>query len=141
MSTKRKAWMNAFKRSECACHICSDNESTVQLYYRGKTGNEICDVAESKLRVICDDCLLEETERRPPNEQALLHELGEHFSAQDINQLAGAFAYVNHFNTLQHMPDVVMSALSWAIETPEIQKRIVDDYFVWLKETRNQTLK
>ena len=132
----KSEWLNVFEKNEFCCQFCFDRENSLQLFYAGKYGENVKNTPREKLKVICDECLNEELNERPEKERVLLDELRKNFTHTDIHELAEAFSYLNYYDKFQHLPEVVMSAICWAIEDENAQKNLVENYFKALKERR-----
>lgn len=82
------------------------------------------------LVTLCEKCHAEEWENRPEAEHALLRALKEKgFFAADVQSLADGLGKM----ALLHSHEVVASAYEWALETPEVQRWLLDKYFIFLK--------
>ena len=121
--------LKIFERDEWTCQICDNTESTLAVHHRYYLKDkEPWEYPLEALVTLCEECHREERENRSEEEQTLLHALREKFFASDINSLAIGF----HNMPLLHLSEVVTSVYTWALETPEIQKELIERYFTYL---------
>lgn len=126
----QKKRLEILERDEWTCQKCFDSESTLVVHHRRYLVNtEPWDYPDDLLVTLCEDCHEFERNERPGDEQALLDMLRNHFLAEDIHSLATGF----HMMELLQSHEVVASVYEWALSSPEIQRELIDRYFLHLK--------
>lgn len=133
----KSEWLQVFERSEYCCQYCFDSEIQIELFYAGNIGRDIKSISSEKLKVICQNCLREERQKRPEAENDLLSALSGEFTYDDIHSLADAFRSLDHPSKFQHCPHVLTAAICWTIENETAQRNLIDSYFKHLEATRS----
>ncbi|HEV8328926.1 MAG TPA: hypothetical protein VGQ08_15730 [Nitrospiraceae bacterium] len=138
-SERREAYLKKFKdprwqkmrlevmsRDEFACQICFDSESTLNVHHRYYLANkDPWEYPLEALVTLCETCHESETDNRSEDERAVILALRKHFFSAQIINLALSFERME----LTHIPEVVADAIGWAVETPEIQRELVERNF------------
>ena len=119
----QKMRLEVMNRDEFACQRCFDSESTLNVHHRYYLANkDPWEYPLEALVTLCEDCHEQETENRSDDERAVIRALRKHFLSAEIINLALAFESMQ----LTHIPEVVADAIGWAVQTPEIQRELVD---------------
>lgn len=130
----QKKRLEIFKRDKWTCQICYDTESTLHVHHRLYfKNNEPWDYPNEALVTLCEECHEEERRTRSDDEQTLIQALRYKFMSADINSLAKGFQNLS----LVHAPEIVSSALQWALENRDMQAEIVNRYFEHLKAKKD----
>jgi hypothetical protein len=128
----QKVRLKVFERDEWTCQICFGKESQLKVHHKYYIqGKEPWDYSLDALVTLCEKCHAEEWENRPEAEHALMRALKEKgFFAADVQSLADGLGKME----LLHSHEVVASAYEWTLETPEIQRWLLDKYFEAIKK-------
>ena len=127
----QKKRLEILERDNWECQICHDSESTLVVHHRRYISNvEPWDYPNHLLVTLCEECHEEERTERHETEQALLDALRPLFFASAVQDIAIGFSKLE----LLHVPEVVASVYSWALSSPEIQRELIDRYFLMLEE-------
>jgi hypothetical protein len=119
----QKMRLEIMNRDEFACQRCFDSESTLNVHHRYYLADkDPWEYPLEALVTLCEDCHEQETENRSEDERAMMLALRKHFLSAEIINLALSFASMK----LTHTPEVVADAIGWAVETPKIQRELVD---------------
>jgi hypothetical protein len=126
----QKMRLQVFERDKFACQMCFDTESTLHVHHRYyEAGKEPWDYPMEALVTLCESCHESETELRPGEERLLLETLRKRpLYASDLLEIATAFAFME----FRHLPEVVVTALSWTLRDPAAQDALLDRYFAHL---------
>lgn len=126
----QKRRLEILSRDEWSCQICGDSQSTLHVHHRAyNKGAEPWDYPDSLLVTLCADCHAKESAERYSYEQGLLYWLrcfG--LYADDIGALTIAIASTEP----QHLPEVVISAVCWALSDNDQQRELISRYFASL---------
>lgn len=134
----QKMRLKVFERDEWVCQICFDEGKTLNVHHRYYLSQkEPWEYPMEALVTLCEECHRDETQNRSEEEQLLLRALREKFFSSEINQLAIGI----HSMPLLHTAEVVASVYEWALQTPEIQRELIEKYFDYLKRKRKRSPK
>jgi hypothetical protein len=124
----QKIRLKVFERDEWACRICGDKKSPLMVHHKYYLqGKEPWDYPMDALVTLCENCHSQERENRPEAEYALLHTLKEKgFFTADLQGFVNGFQKMN----LLDSRGVVSSVYKWALETPEIQRWLIDQFHI-----------
>lgn len=132
----QKMRLKILERDNWSCQRCDDIETTLHVHHRYYIKNkEPWEYPLEALVTLCEDCHEEETRERKSIEQSLLHALRERFFVNDISDLAISF----HMMECRHIPSVVASVYSWAIENKKAQDILIKMYFKYLHNKNKGT--
>lgn len=124
----QKRRLEILSRDAWTCQICSDSKSTLHVHHRyylpDKEPWEYCNEA---LVTLCADCHREEGEKSRYVEHFVQSLKSKGLFMDDFCVLAAA---IGQHDTLVHQPDVVASALCLVFEDLELQRELVERYFV-----------
>ncbi len=123
----QKKRLEILERDEWTCQKCFDSDSTLVVHHRRYLPNaNPWDYPDDLLLTLCEDCHEGERVNRPVCENGLLDILRELFLAEDIHSLTIGF----HKMKLLHSHEVVASVYEWALSSPEIQRELIDRFFL-----------
>jgi len=126
----QKKRLEILERDGWMCQKCFDPESTLVVHHRRYLPNiEPWDYPDDLLITLCEDCHEFEWSERPGDESDLLSMLSDHFFAEDIHSLAAGFYQLK----LLASHEVVASVYEWALSSPEIQRELIDRFFLQLE--------
>jgi len=126
----QKKRLEILERDEWTCQICYDFESTLVVHHRKYLPNtDPWDYPDHLLVTLCENCHEAERIERPESEKYLLEALRKQFFTRDI------LSFTQGFNKLEllHVPEVVASVYEWALASPEIQRELIDRFFLETK--------
>ncbi len=129
----QKKRLEIFQRDEFTCQRCFDDKSTLNVHHRRYIpGRDPWDYPDYLLITLCENC--HESEMLNMKEQcdSLIDQLQDKFLSEDIQEITIGI----HMLEPLHQPQVVASALGWALGEPEIQQYILDRYFEYLKQKK-----
>jgi len=130
----QKKRLEILERDDWKCQKCFDSESTLAVHHRRYwQDTEPWDYPDELLVTLCENCHEIERSVRADYEHNLLEILRGHFFAEDIHSLAEGFLTME----LLHSHEVVASVYGWALSSHEIQRELIDRYFIHLKEKQN----
>ena len=113
------------------CQNCFNSESTLMVHHRIYiSGQEPWDYDDDLLITLCEDCHKGESINMPVHEKGLIEAVKLNFLSEDVQELIGGFRRMR----LQHSHERVATAISWAIQTPEIQRELIDRHKKYLGE-------
>ena len=123
----QKKRLEILQRDEFCCQFCFDSENTLAVHHRYYwPGYEPWEYEDDAYVTLCQSCHKEETESLPKSCSRLIHALKRAgFTAYNIQRLADA---LDGFK-MQHIGDVVTDAYAKTFISPEIQARLIEDYF------------
>ncbi len=123
----QKKRLEILERDEWTCQICQDSTSTLVVHHRKYLPNkDPWDYPDDLLVTLCENCHEVERESRPEYEKLLLEQLRINFFADDLRRLALSFSELK----LLHASEVVASVYEWALSSPEIQRELIDRFFL-----------
>lgn len=129
----QKKRLEIFERDGWNCQICHDSESTLVVHHRDYLPNtDPWDYPDDLLVTLCENCHEAERTQRPEFEHVLLEVLRKQFFSHDIFQLGHGFYKME----LLGSPEVAASVYEWALSSPEIQRELIDRYFLELKSKK-----
>lgn len=135
----QKKRLEILERDKWTCQMCFDDTSTLTVHHRtylDKTNP--WDYPDVLLVTLCISCHKEETANRQQAENVLIDSLRRSFYARDLYDFASGFYKIK----LQHIPDIVASAYSFALESHKIQRYILKQYWNYqIKKIRNNNPK
>jgi hypothetical protein len=126
-----------FERDNYTCQKCSDTESCLNVHhliYLPHTDPWNYD--NNLLITLCESCHESELRNMPMMESGIIDALKSRFLSEDIQELICGFNKIE----LQHTSNVVATAISWAIQTPEIQRELINRYMAQLKQNHLASL-
>ena len=133
----QKKRLEVLDRDEWCCQRCYDNESTLHVhhrYYIKKTA--IWDYPLEAFLTLCEECHEYETTTRKASEESLLFALRKKFLSAEVDFIAIEI----HNMKLLHTSEIVASVYAWAIETPEIQRELIDRFFESLRMGKSRKI-
>jgi uncharacterized protein YkuJ len=132
----QKKRLEIFERDEWTCQSCYSQDETLHVHHlKYEKNREPWEYDNVDLITLCELCHQFEPEERKEREAELLKWLREkHYLSRDIHELC----YMVYFLKQVHILEVQLSALAWASEQEYIQKYIVDEYFKYLDNHRDQ---
>lgn len=121
-----KIRLKVLERDERTCQVCFHTESQLKVHLKYLLhGQDPWDYPLEAFSTLCEKCYTEEGENRPVAEHALMWALQEKgFYAADVQYLADGVRKM----VLLHSHEIVANAYKWALETPEIQRWLLDHY-------------
>jgi hypothetical protein len=124
----QKLRLQVFERDKFTCQSCFSEAKTLAVhhkYYRHPRPRP-WEYKLHELMTLCEECHARDREERQKAETRLSLALKKKgFLSTDLDTLAGAIEKMN----LEDAPTFVASAFAWALETPEIQNRLLNDFF------------
>jgi len=130
----QKLRLEVFKRDEWTCCNCGDKETTLSIHHRRYvSGREPWDYPIEELTTLCEVCHKDDHELSYNAEKRLLSAVRlAGFYSWNMEELANGFEKLS----LQHIPDVVASAMRYALENKDTQTFLIEKYFEYLKSKR-----
>lgn len=120
----QKLRLKVFERDEWTCQVCFDTQSQLKVHHKYYLqGKDPWDYPLDAFSTLCEKCHTEEWATCPEAEHALIAALKEKgFFAADIQVLADGVRKMD----LLHSHEIVANAYEWALESPEIQRWLLD---------------
>lgn len=130
----QKRRLQILERDHWNCTACNDESSTLHVHHLFyENDKEPWEVEENALTTLCEECHEFESKERGAVENTLISGFRRSgFLCGDLIDIAGAVAFMPH----THIRDVVSSAIAWAIRTPDVQRDLIERYFLYLSERR-----
>lgn len=128
----QKLRLEIFERDQWTCQSCYDTDSTLHVHHKYYIfdNRDPWDYPPSLLITLCEACHEEEKEAMAEVEHDIIRMLKIKFLAGPLRDLAQGI----HAMNLQHAPEVVASAYSYAFSDPEVQKELIERYFESIKK-------
>ncbi len=132
----QKKRLKILERDGWMCQSCCDSDSTLHVHHRYYTsGLEPWEHGDAVLVALCENCHTEESERRPKAEEALLLATRRYFWHEETLRLA--LSIINGVElTPRASPMVIISAICYTLDHPELQKEMIDRYFAAIEDSR-----
>jgi hypothetical protein len=131
----QKLRLKVLERDEFCCQRCFDDTSTLHVHHRYYVpGQDPWDSLPDSLITLCESCHTEEMEMQPEVDQRLLRGLRSKFFYRDLIGIAAAIEEM----PMEHISDVVASVYEWALVTTEVQRTLIEMYFKYLEELREE---
>jgi hypothetical protein len=133
----QKLRLQIFERDDWACCKCGDTEKTLAVHHkRYIRDKKPWEYDPNDLMTLCEDCHQEEYELRPDCEAVLLEVLKiKGFFWHEVDMLASSLMGLKFTD---HSPEVVLTAICWALRNVEMRHEIVTAYLKSLHETEAQ---
>jgi ribosomal protein S27AE len=130
----QKIRLEVFERDEWTCCRCGDKDTTLSVHHRRYVpGREPWDYPIHELTTLCEICHKDDYELGYNAEKRLLSAVRlAGFYSSDIEEIANGFEKIS----LQHIPEVVASAMRYALENKDTQKFLIEKYFEYLATKR-----
>lgn len=130
----QKKRLEIFERDEWRCQRCQDSESTLQVHHRYyKRGISPWEYPDEALVTLCDGCHIEETFRRPAEEQMLLAILCKQgFLVPHVHHLSVFLSRL----TSDYQTTLMFPVLDWAIQHTDVLYGLMKQYREWVVEQR-----
>jgi hypothetical protein len=130
----QKKRLEILSRDGFACQRCYDDESTLHVHHRRYIpGRDPWDYPPEMLVTLCAKCHDDETEMLEESIGILCETVRDKFFSAEIHSLACAIHYMH----LGHPPEVVMSAIEWAL-SPNQYDWMMGAYFDHIKTHKAQ---
>ena len=130
----QKKRLRVLERDEWSCQICGDSESPLHVHhFIYEKGKDPWEAHDDMLTTLCESCHNYEHENEYLSIETINRAMkGAGLFSEDIIEIALGFSLMKRF----HVHDVMASAISHALQTPEILRRITEEYFESLEKNR-----
>ena len=126
----QKKRLQIFERDGWTCQACFGCEDTLAVHHRVYLqGADPWDYPDELLITLCKECHEVERVNRATCESSILDILRRLFFSESVHELMIGFRRLQPLFS----PEVVASAYSWALSSPEVQKELVERF---LADTR-----
>lgn len=128
----QKKRLDILNRDEFTCQGCGDDKKTLHVHHRiYSPGKDPWDISDRYLVTLCCDCHECETEAIKNMKEDLLTS----FAHAGIlaKHLDGLVTEIPYIDTSLHLPEVIISAIGFAISDSKRLQVLLDNYIEYLK--------
>lgn len=129
----QKKRLEIMQRDNWCCQKCFDDEATLHVHHRRYIPDrDPWDYRSEMLITLCENC--HETESLNMREQceSLIEQVQDKFLSEDVQEITIGI----HMLEPIMQPQVVASAIGWALGEIDLQQYILDRYFEYLKNRK-----